>query len=473
MTNPGNPLAIIVMALWVPLVFVLFSRYKPAMAGAIAVVGGVLFLPERVMFNLPVLPDLDKVAIPVFATIAACLFFARRKFADAKPFQGIDAIFLLTWVGDVGMWLTNTDTLINGPTVRSGLGAYEAFGQIVSDTMILYGTYYIGRVLFSQLQDVVAFLRVMFGFGMVYAGFALIELRFSPQMHNWVYGIVQSDFIHAARAGGYRPMVFLQQGLVFARFMAIALLSGLILWRFNLLGKKGVIGLVITIMIFMVCKSLGALILFLCMAPIVTFAQASMQRRVIFVLALIVALYPLARGLDYVPVDDLLDMAASYNEERAASMQTRFDNETVLLDRARERIWFGWGGFGRPLIYDETGITKSIVDGEWIGIMGYRGIIGFIACYGLYLLPIFLAARRMKLLQSTEHALMLGGFTMITTLLAIDTIPNAASNLPHYFWSGAVAGAAHGFLREDQRIRRARARERKERLAAPADPAAA
>jgi hypothetical protein len=62
---------------------------------------------------------------------------------------------------------------------------------------------------------------------------------------------------------------------------------------------------------------------------------------------------------------------------------------------------------------------------------------------------------------------------MITTLLAIDTIPNAASNLPHYFWSGAVAGAAQGFVREDQRLRRTRARERKERLAAQADPAAA
>lgn len=477
MTNPGNPLAIIALTLWVPLIFFFFIRFKsrPALAGALSVLGGVLFLPEKVCFNLPILPDLDKVALPVLTTLIACFIFARQKFAETKPFEGIDAIFLLVLVADVGMMLTNGDALISpkAKTVRSAIGPYELFGQVVLDLMIVYGTYYLGRVLFSRLQDVLAFVRVMFGFGLVYAGLALIELRFSPQLHTWVYGFMQSDFMHAARAGGYRPMIFLQQGLVFARFMAVALISGILLWRMNLLGKKGLVGLIIGSLIFMVCKSLGALIFYLLFGPIVAFASSKMHRRVIFVFAFIVAAYPLARGLDLIPVDDLLEIFASYSQERADSMMTRFDNEAELLDRARERIWFGWGGFGRSLVYNDEGIPTSIVDGEWIGIMGYRGIIGFIGSYGLYLLPLFLAVRRIKMLQSTEHQLVLGGFAIITTILALDTIPNAASNLPHYFWSGAVAGAAQGFVREDLRLRRARQRERKERLAAPADPAAA
>lgn len=475
MTNPGNPLAIIALALWVPITFFLFSRYRPAMAGALSVLGGVLFLPERVAFNMPIIPDLDKVTIPVLTSLVACFFFARQKFNGVKPFDGIDAIFLLMVIGDVGMWLTNGDPLFSAAakTVRLGLGAYDMVGQIVVDLLMIYAMYYAGRVFFQRFTDVISFVRVIFGFGLVYAGFALIELRFSPQLHTWVYGFMQSDFVHAARAGGYRPMVFLQQGLVFARFMAVALLSGLLLWRMNLLGKRGLFGLVTATMIFMLCKSLGALILFLAMAPLVTFAQTGMQRRAIFVFAFIVASYPLARGLDYVPVDDMLDLAAGIHPDRAESMRTRFDNEASLLERARERIWFGWGGFGRSLVYDQYGIPSSIVDGEWIGVMGYRGIIGFVGFYGLYLLPIFLAVRRLPMIRSTEHALLLGGFALITTLLAIDTIPNAASNLPHFFWSGALAGATQGFLREDQKIRRDRKRQREERLPSPADPAAA
>jgi len=475
MTNPGNPLGILMLALWVPLIFVLFSRLKPALAGALAVVGGVLFLPEHVSFNLPILPDLNKVTIPVLTTIAATFFFARRKFSEIKAFEGIDAIFFVIPIGDVGMWLTNRDPLISAvsKTMRMPLGAYEFCGQVVIDVMVIYGTYFAGRMLFTRMGDIILFVRVMFGFGLIYVCFALVELRFSPQMHTWVYGFAPSDFAHAARAGGYRPMVFLQHGLVFARFMAIALLSGLLLWRLNLLGKRGLIGLIVATAIFSVCKSLGALILFIAMAPLVTFATAKMQARVLFVLALIVACYPLARGLDWVPVDDMLDLAASIEQQRADSMRTRFDNEADLLERARERLWFGWGGFGRSLLQDEYGKVNSIVDGEWIGVIGYRGIIGYVGHYGLFLLPIFLAVRRLRALQSTEHAILLGGFAMITMLLAIDTIPNATSNLPHFFWSGALAGAAQGFTREDQRLRRNRQRDRKERLAAEADPAAA
>jgi len=475
MTNPGNALAIIVLALWIPITFFLFSRYRPALAGALAVVGGALLLPEHVSFNLPILPDLNKVTIPVFTTIAATAIFARRKLSDTKAFEGIDAIFFVIPLGDIGMWLTNGDTLVTSAskTVRMGLGAYDFFGQVVIDVMVIYGTYFAGRMLFTRMSDVIAFVRVMFGFGLLYACLALIEFRFSPQLHTWTYGFMQSDFMHAARAGGYRPMGFVQHGLVFARVMAIGLLSGLLLWRLNLLGRRGMIALAIATLIFTFCKSLGALILFVAMAPLVVLAQAQMHRRVLFALAMIVAIYPIARGLDYVPVDEMLDMAASIEQQRADSMRTRFDNEAELLERARERLWFGWGGFGRSLLYDDWGKVNSIVDGEWIGVIGYRGIVGYLGHYGLFLLPIFLAVRRLKALQSTEHAIVLGGFALITTLLAIDTIPNATSNLPHFFWSGALAGAAQGFVREDQRLRRDRLRERKERLAAEADPAAA
>ena len=48
----------------------------------------------------------------------------------------------------------------------------------------------------------------------------LAEERLSPQLHNWVYGYSPFSFIEHVRWNGYRPVVFLPQGLQLALFVA-------------------------------------------------------------------------------------------------------------------------------------------------------------------------------------------------------------------------------------------------------------
>jgi len=139
-------------------------------------------------------------------------------------------------------------------------------------------------------------------------------------------------------------------------------------------------------------------------------------------------------------------------------LQTRFDNESALLERVRERLWFGWGGYGRHQKFSEYGTPLLIVDGEWIGIFTASGVVGFVGYYGLYVLPMFMAVRRVRAMFSTDFALLLGGLGLITALLVFETLPNSSGSLPHFFWAGALAGAAKGIAREDA-ARKARARE--------------
>jgi len=468
MSNPGNFFAIIALFAWFPITFLFFTRNKPAAAAALSIIGGFLFLPELVSVNLPIFPDLSKRSIPVIATFVCCLIKAPGKLSQAKPFRGVDLFIVLLFVQQIGTWLTNGDFVPGGPLPRPGLTFYDFLGDVVTDGVLIYGLFFLGRALYTTAEEVTALLRIAFKLSMIYAVGCLIELKFSPQMHNWIYGFMQHDFAQMIRGGGYRPMLFTTHGLVLARYMAASVAGGCLLWRLNMVKGKMVAGLVATIVVFVACKSTGAIGLFLLFAPYCLFGAPKSQARIAFIIAFIVAAYPALRGTDTIPVDDLLDLAGNISEERANSLAYRLENETQLLDHVREKhIWFGWGGYSRHAIYSSDNKNLTIVDGEWIAVFSTRGIVGFIGYYGLFVLPIFIAWRRMRSVSLEEYGLLLGGLMVVAALLIFDTLPNSSGSLPAFFYTGALAGAAPGLVREDARRRQRIREERIKRLSEP------
>lgn len=477
MYNPGNSiLAIVALVLWVPITVALFMRLRPAAAATYSIVGGALFLPEAVQILLPFFPDLDKSSIPVLTSLACCAFKARHKLAAAKPYRGVDVLALLLAGGEIGTWLTNRDSLVTKWNYLAGpLTGYAAFSSVLFVLVVVYGMFYAGRALITRSRDVVEVLRATFVLGVIYTVPCLIEIRFSPQLHTWIYGFMQHEFIQTIRGGGFRPMVFTTHGLVLTRFMAVACLSGIMLWRLNALRGAWTWAVPWTIVVFIACKSTGAIVLFILFAPFVAFAAQKTQARVVFMVAAFVLAYPVVTGGELLPIDKLTDLASAVSPQRAESLFVRFDNEARLLERANERFWFGWGGYNRHQLYNEWGNQLFVVDGEWVGRFVARGFVGFVGYYGFYLLPLFMAARRIRAMHSSEHALLLGGFALCSALLVLDTVPNSSGTLPHFFWSGALLGALKGLSREDDALReRAREARRRRRNPIPdADPAAA
>jgi hypothetical protein len=130
-------------------------------------------------------------------------------------------------------------------------------------------------------------------------------------------------------------------------------------------------------------------------------------------------------------------------EERVGSLEFRFNNEELLSDKAREKIVFGWGGWGRSRIYDEWGKDISVTDSLWIIAFGSNGAVGVISLTASLLLPVlgFLQRypARLWLNRKVAPAAVL---VVVLALYMLDCLLNAMINPIYMLACGGIAGVA-------------------------------
>ena len=119
----------------------------------------------------------------------------------------------------------------------------------------------------------------------------------SPQLHRLLYGYHQHSFIQQVRDSGFRPMVFMQHGLMVATFMATGTLVAYWLWRSrDRLPFFGIpSGWVVTLLgvTTVLCKSLAAVGLLLAG---VLLLEASRRLRSSALVFLMLGIAPLSCG---------------------------------------------------------------------------------------------------------------------------------------------------------------------------------
>ncbi len=144
-----------------------------------------------------------------------------------------------------------------------------------------------------------------------------------------------------------------------------------------------------------------------------------------------------------IPLDELVAYAQGFSPERALSLQFRIDNENILLARAQEKPWFGWGGYGRNLILDPvSGQPWTIADGAWIIALGIYGWMGYIVQYGLLSLPLVLLAREAWLQRGAVLAPVACGLALMLAINMVDMLPNATLIPLTWLIAGALLGYA-------------------------------
>src|SRR5205823_15018650 len=138
------------------------------------------------------------------------------------------------WI-DLPMILWCTSVFVSSH--NNGLGIYDGCSEAVRQIIIWGLPYVIGRVYFSDLEGIRELAVGIFIGGLIYVPLCWFEVRMSPQLHVWVYGFRQHSFYQNMRDGGYRPMVFMQHGLMVAMWMSMTALIGLVLWRCRSITK--------------------------------------------------------------------------------------------------------------------------------------------------------------------------------------------------------------------------------------------
>lgn len=459
-----NSFAYLVLALWPFVLLGFFRALPPGRAFIWSVFSSYLILPPApTAFDFPLMPALDRTTIPNIMAIILVLTMTDQKI-QWLPRHWIGKILVFVFLfSPVFTVLTNPEPVVFAMEALRGLYAQDIFAMVVMQAILLVN-FTLAYNLLTTKEDLRDLLLAFVFAGIVYAFPMLLEVRLSPQINTWVYGYFQHMFDQMMRGDGFRPIVFLNHGIWAAMLAFMSLSAALILWkqetgpnRMPLLIAIGFLALTLVL-----AKTLSMLVYASLFAAVLLLTSWRLQIKVALVLVCLTVSYPIAKGLNLVPEERILQAAHSVSADRAQSLQFRFEQEGDLLERAQEKPLFGWGIWGRNQLHDPvTGRITSVSDGRWVITLGIMGWIGFLAEFGLLLMPIVLAfwvSRRVSspnvqlsssgkpVEQLSDVSPYLGGLSLLLALNIVDLLPNATLTTTTWLLVGAIWGYAEAFL---------------------------
>jgi hypothetical protein len=129
--------------------------------------------------------------------------------------------------------------------------------------------------------------------------------------------------------------------------------------------------------------------------------------------------------------------------DRAQSLQFRWDQEELLGEKARQKLIFGWGGWGRNRIKDEvTGASTSVTDSLWVIAFGINGLVGLASITAALLLPAasFCVSRYRVDYWSHPKLASVAVIAVVLILYMLDCTLNSMTNPVYALANGAISG---------------------------------
>jgi hypothetical protein len=464
-----NLVAYTVLFGWLLVAFQLFRANRPAVAATVVFLGALVLLPANLAVDPPGLPPIDRHVIAGFASFAGYFLAAPARLRTRGRF-GWPAI--LIGVQLLCSFVTanqNSDLLRYGDRILPGLSIYDAFGVVFNRLFLIGVPFYLGSRILRTQADLVSALRAIVWFGIFCVPLVLWELRMGPSLHQTIYGYYPSDLAGSIRGRSYRPIGLTASGLELAMFMATAVIAcaGLVRARAKVLGVPAAAPLLLLLVGLAGCKAMGAVVLGLFVSAMILWTGRRLQVAAMVVLSAVVMLYPLLRSEDLFPTRACVSAAEQVSQERADSLAFRFENEDLLLAKARERLAFGWGTYGRNRVFDDaTGRDISTTDGYWIIEIGSFGLTGFLSFFALLVGPAILAARKLRFVPDPLRVTVVA-LAWIVLVRTIDLVPNGFFAPLSMF----LAGGLMPFTRVRARFRAARSALASRRGPVPTRPA--
>jgi tetratricopeptide (TPR) repeat protein len=424
-----NLLAQSALFLWIPMVVVIFACLPPKRAVVTGYVFAWLYLPN-VGYGLPGLPDYTKMTATVLGVLLCMMLFDASRLFTFR-FRWYDMPMLVWCVGPFITALTND------------LGPYEGLSASVTEVFIWGLPYLIGRLYLTDLDSMRELAMAIVVGGLTYIPLCLIEIRLSPRLESWVYGINRWE---GTRYGGYRPKAFLATGLELGLWMTIASLTACQLWFCGAVKRlRGIsfgwllIGLLVTTVL---CKSTGAIVLLVAGIGALGMVRLTKRSWPIWALMLIPLFYVSTRATNVWSGQQILDITLlTAGADRAESYEYRLDMENKVAAKARERPIMGWGRFSRSNLTTKEGAKSTVQDGWWLVVLGVNGRVGLATMVTLMLLPMVLTIRRFPVRTWFDPQVgPVVALSLVLVLIMCDFLSNAMLNPIYAVTIGGLLG---------------------------------
>ena len=412
---------------WIPVALVLFWLLPAQRAMVAGSISAWLLLPPTGI-DLPGLPTYDKAVAATVGILLATAIFELNRLVS----------FRLRWF-DLPMLLWCLCPFCS--SISNGLGVYDGLTEAFRQTITWLFPYLIGRLYLTDRDG----LRDL-ALGMVVGGACLIplclfEIRMSPLLLPMVYGLRSYE---GTRYGGYRPHIFFPTGLELGLWMNAVTLMAIWLWRTGQLKRLwGLPGGMITAMLLIttiLCRSTGATVLLCAGLGSLWICWRTKTKWVMWALLSVAPIYYLLRITDTWSGNSAVELVRSVlGGDRAWSLEFRFMNEDFFIAKALQRPLFGWGGWGRNFIYDETGKRLTVIDQLTIVAFSSNGYVGLVALTTALLLPPVLFLRRFAVKQWVQADLAPAvAIAVILNLYLIDCMFNGMLNVIYIIAAGGL-----------------------------------
>jgi hypothetical protein len=240
----------------------------------------------------------------------------------------------------------------------------------------------------------------------------------------------------------------MQHGLAVAAFMMAATFIALWLWQTKAIKQlwnipsSWLFG--ILFVTFVLTRSTGALTIFLIGVVFLFVGKQFRTALPIFILiiGMGVYLYLNAETETYFTDQLITYLSKIFPAERVQSLQFRFNNEELLVDHARDRIIFGWGGWDRSrVIMPDTG-RLAIQDSLWVLAFGMTGTVGLVSLFTSMLLPVWALfwSRYPARTWTNPQVAPVVALAVMVVLYMLDCIMNAMINPLYILAAGGIAG---------------------------------
>lgn len=427
---------------WIPLTVFFFFNMRPRVAVLCSVIGGFLLLPMA-SYDLPGLPNYTKSTAIAFGLLLGGVLSGQK---TERLFQFTIYDFpMVAWcfVSPVITSLTN------------GLGLYDGISGAVGDYFAWGVFWWAGRVYFEDRIALNELCRGIIIGGLIYVPLCLFELRMSPQLSNIFYGFFPHSFAQHIRYGGYRPIVFMQHGLMVALWMAQAFNVTFWFWR----GKRvtHLMDIPVSIWVLMICitailcKSVNGWFFLLASILCFYYYKKNESVKLFKFIILLIPVYIFFRVSGIISAETIQGLSSLFIEgERVQSLSSRLFQEDLFSAKAMRQPLFGWGGWNRGWpINPMTGEMIRTVDAIWTMIISERGLLGLTSLYLAMLLGPWLVCRRCA--HIVEKDVNSGGnefifieevvLSLVVVFFMIDSLMNGMVNSIYILCSGALVSS--------------------------------